>query len=411
MNQPVSYERAKRACFLTCGSTAITANLPPLLFLTFREQFGISFSQIGLLVLVNFGVQLLFDALFSFFSHKFNIPKTLRFMPALMVAGMALYSLLPLCFPEYGYLGLLLGTAVFAVGNGLAEVLVSPTVASIPSPNPDRTMSRLHSCYAWGVPAMVVVSTLFFRLFGTGYWYVLTLLLAVFPLCASLMLFASPIPPVETPKETSEAATVFRNPTVLFYVACIFLGGATECTMSQWCSGYLETAFGIEKSVGDLLGMALFGLMMSIARTLYARIGRNIGKVLFYSALGAVVCYFAAVVSENPVVGLLGCACTGFFSAMLWPGSLIAVAEKVPHGGVALYALMALGGDLGASLCPQGVGLVTDAVIGSGFAPSLSEQFGITVEQLGIKAGMAFAMLFPIALTVLYGIAQKKKVK
>lgn len=409
MNPTVSYERAKRACFLTCGSTAITANLPPLLFLTFREQFGISFSQIGLLVLVNFGVQLLFDALFSFFSHKFNIPKTLRLMPALMVAGMVLYALLPLCFPRFAYPGLLLGTAIFAVGNGLAEVLVSPTVASIPSSNPDRTMSRLHSCYAWGVPAVVAASTLFFRLFGTEYWHVLTLVLAAFPLCASLMLFASPIPPVETPKETSAAAGVFRDPTVLLYVACIFLGGATECTMSQWCSGYLETAFGIEKTVGDLLGVALFGLMMAIARTLYAKIGKNIGKVLLFSALGSAVCYLTAVVSNVSVVGLLACACTGLFSAMLWPGTLIAVAEKVPHGGVALYALMALGGDLGASLCPQGVGLITDAVIGSSFAPSLSEKFGITVEQFGIKAGMAFAMLFPIALTVLYSLAQKKK--
>ena len=405
----VCYDRTKRACFLTCFSTAITANLPPLFFLTFREQFGISFSLIGFLVVLNFGTQLCFDLLFSFFSHRFNIRLSLRIMPIIMTVGLVLFAAFPLLFPSHPYLGLAIGTAVFSAGAGLAEVLVSPTVAAIPSPDPDRTMSRLHSAYAWGVPATVICATVFFRLFGTEYWYFLTLLLAILPFTASLLLLTSPIPPMETPEKASAAAEEFKNPTVLLYVACIFLGGASECTMSQWCSGYLETAFGVSKTIGDLFGVALFGLMMAIARTLYGKIGRNIHSVLFWGALGAAICYLTAVFSGIPVIGLIACACTGFCTAMLWPGSLVAVSEKVPHGGVALFALMAMGGDLGASLCPQGVGMITDGVLAAGWAPELASSLGLTVEQLGMKSGMAFASLFPIAATILFAYAKKRK--
>ena len=405
----MDYAKAKFACFLTCGATAITANLPPLFFLFFREQFGVSFSQLGLLVVLNFGTQLLFDALFSFFSHRFNLPAILRLMPFLMFFGLVLYAVSPTLLPSTPFLGLSLGTVVFAVGSGLAEVLVSPTVAEMPSENPARMMSRLHSCYAWGVPVVILLATLFFRFFGTERWQILVLLMSLPSLLAFLLLLRAPLPPMRTQEKASAAVRVFLSPKVLFCFFCIFLGGASECTMSQWCSGYLETAFGLPKAVGDLLGVALFGLTMAISRSLFGKYGKHLSLVLFGSAAGCFACYLVSVVSLSPVVGLIACACTGFFAAMLWPGSLIVASDRCPDGGVALFALMAMGGDLGASLVPQCVGFITDGVLASPFAASAASALGLPPEQLAMKAAMAFATLFPLALLILYARLIKKK--
>lgn len=405
------YIRTNNACRLTCFSTAVTANLSPLLFVTFRETYGISYSLLGFLVVLNFGTQLLFDLVFSFFSHKFNIPRAVKLTPVIMTAGLLLFAAAPLLFPNHIYFGLALATVVFSAGGGLAEVLISPTVAAIPSDNPDQLMSFLHSCYAWGVVLTVAVSTGFIFVFGAAKWQILALVLTLLPFGAAVMMAFSKIPPMQTPEKASGAVGILKNKTVFLYVVCIFLGGAAECTMSQWCSGFLETAFGIEKWIGDLCGMALFGAMLGLGRSLYGKFGKNIHRVLILGAVGASVCYVTVVVSRNPVIGLLACAFTGFCVSMLWPGNLIAVEKALPNGGVALYALMAMGGDMGASLCPQGVGLITDAVIASKDAVSLAAKFGITVEQLGMKAGMAFAALFPLAAVALFAAAKRNSDK
>lgn len=405
------YIRTNNACRLTCFSTAVTGNLSPLLFVTFRDTYGISYSLLGFLVVLNFGTQLLFDLIFSFFSHKFNITRAVKLTPVVMTAGLLLFAAAPVLFPGHIYLGLSLATVVFSAGGGLAEVLISPTVAAIPSDNPEQLMSFLHSCYAWGVVVTVAVATGFIFLFGAAKWQILTLVLALLPLAAAVLMAFSKIPPMPTPEKTSGAVGIFKNKTVIIYVICIFLGGASECTMSQWCSGYLETALGIEKWIGDLCGMALFGLMLGLGRSLYGKFGKNIHRVLILGAIGASICYITIVISNVPVVGLLACALTGFCVSMLWPGNLIAVERAVPNCGVALYALMAMGGDMGASLCPQGVGLVTDAVIASEKASQLASTLGITPEQLGMKSGMAFAALFPICAVVLFIIAKRISAK
>lgn len=390
------YRRVKLACYATNICMAVVGNMPPLLFLTFRDLYGISYSLLGLLVFLGFGVQLVVDLIFSFFSHKFNIPLTVRLTPALAAVGLLIYALWPLCFPQTAYWGLVVGTVVFASASGLAEVLISPVVAAIPAKDPDREMSKLHSIYAWGAVAVIVVSTVFLLLFGGENWYFLALLFVLVPLTALFLFAGSSIPQMETPERVSGAVKLLKNKHLWLCVAIIFMGGAAECTMAQWCSGYLENALAIPKVWGDIFGAALFSVALGLGRSLYAKIGRNVTRVLLWGSAGAVLCYLIAAVVNVPLVGLFACAFTGFCASMLWPGSLIVASDHFPAGGVFIYAMMAAGGDLGASVGPQLVGIVTDMTAAAPAMTTLAASLGLAPEQLGMKLGMLVGMLFPL---------------
>lgn len=399
------------ACYATNLTMAVIANLSPLLFLTFRDAYGVSFTALGLLVLVNFVTQLAVDLVFSFFSQKFNIALTVKLTPVIAVLGLLLFAAAPLLFPQRVYLGLLLGTVIFSAASGLAEVLISPVIAAIPSDNPARAMSALHAIYAWGSVGVVLISTLFLHLAGRDAWQILTLILTLLPLAAALLYFGAEIPPMETPARVSGAVAFLRRPVLWLMVAAIFLGGAAECTMAQWCSGYIEGALGIPKIWGDILGVACFSLALALGRSLFAGRGESVTRVMVFGAVGASATYLLAALINHPVVGLLACAATGFFVAMFWPGSLIVAAKRVPAGGVFLYAMMAAGGDLGASVGPQLVGVISDAVALSPRAIALAAEWGLAAEQLGMKCGMLLGALFPLLALPLYlylHISQKR---
>ncbi|MEG2088220.1 MAG: MFS transporter, partial [Angelakisella sp.] len=397
-----NYKRLRYACYSANVSMAVIGHLSPLLFLSFRSLYGISYSLLGLLVLLNFCTQLLIDLLFSFYSHRFNLSKTVRLMPMLTVSGLLVYALWPFFFPGHVYGGLVAGTIIFSASSGLAEVLISPLIAEIPSDNPEREMSKLHSIYAWGVVFMVVVSTLFLLLFGKENWQWLALLWVTIPLISFGLFAKAPIPQMKTPEKTSGVWKLLCSKGFLLCILCIFLGGASECIMSQWSSSYLEQALGLPKVWGDVLGVAMFGVTLGIGRTWYAKRGKNISLVLLLGAVGAVVCYLTAALSNLALVGLLACALTGLCTAMLWPGSLIIASKRFPGAGVAAFALMAAGGDLGGSIGPQYVGLVTDFVINSNAMIAFAARAGLTVEQLGMKVGMLSAVIFPLLAVVCY---------
>ena len=386
----------KLACYSANVTMSVVGNLSPVLFLTFRSLYDISYSLLGLLVLINFVTQLIVDLIFSFFSHKFNIPKTVKCIPLIAVVGFLIYATVPLIFPNAAYLGLALGTAVFSAASGLAEVLISPVIASIPSDDPDREMSKLHSIYAWGVVFVIIVSTLFLLFVGNKHWYLLAYIFMLIPIISAVLFFKSEIPQMETPEKVSGVLSLLKTKGVWLCFTAIFLGGAAECTMAQWSSGYLEQALKIPKLWGDLFGVALFSVMLGLGRTLYAKIGKNIGRALTFGAVGATVCYLLASISSIPWIGIVACAFTGICVSMLWPGNLVVASGRYPQGGVFVYAMMAAGGDLGASVGPQLVGVITDAIISSENALSLASSLGITAEQLGMKAGMLCGMLFPL---------------
>lgn len=398
-----NFARVKTACYTTNIAMAVVANLSPLLFLTFRSLYGISYSLLGLLVLVNFFTQLTVDLIFSFFSHKFNIPLTVKLTPVLTVVGLILYACAPFIFAGKSvYIGLLLGTIVFSASGGLAEVLMSPVIAQIPAKDPDREMSKLHSTYAWGVVGIVCFSTCFLLLFKYENWQYLTFLLASIPVLSAVLFFTSEIPNIPTPEKTSGAVAFFKDKTLWLCVMAIFFGGASEVTMSQWSSSYLEQSLSIPKVWGDIFGVALFGVALGLGRSLYAKIGKNIEKTLLACGISATVCYLVAALSPFPIIGLLACALTGFCTSMMWPGSLIVGEKKFPSGGVFIFAMMAAGGDCGASVGPQLVGLITDFSIGNGTIISLAGKLSLTAEQLGMKLGMLVGALFPLISVFIY---------
>lgn len=406
-----NYRRTVAACYAVNVTMSVIGNLPPLLFLTFHEQYGISYSLLGTLVLINFFTQLTVDLIFSFFSHKFNIPLTVKLTPIIAIAGLVLMALAPVLFPNAVYLGLVLGTVVACAASGLCEVLISPVIAAIPAENPEREMSKLHSVYAWGVVGMVVVATAFLLLLGNEYWQWLVLLMTAVPLTAAILFIRTPIPEMQTPEKTSGAVRFMKDKTLWLCVLAIFLGGASECTMAQWASGYLEQALGLPKLLGDIFGVALFAAALGLGRSLFAKIGKYPSRALLLGAIGASACYLIAAISPFAVVGLLGCALTGFCVSMLWPGSLLVASDRFPAGGVLLFALMAAGGDMGASVGPQLLGAITDYAIATPKITELATTLGLAPDQLGMKIGMLIGMLFPLCGIPVYAYFRKQDKK
>ena len=411
---PQNYSKLKFACYTTNLTMSIIGNLPPMLFLTFRSLYDISYSLLGLLVLANFATQLTVDLILSFFSHKFSLPKLIRITPAVYLLGLVIFMLSPVLFPGNVYLGLVIGTVIFSAAGGLNEVLISPMFAAIPAENPEREMSKLHSVYAWGVVGVIIFGTLFLFAFGKESWQWLVAVLLVIPASSVFAFLGADIPKMDTPEKISGVVTMLKKKELWLCVFAIFLGGASECTMAQWSSGYLEQALGISKVWGDIFGVALFGAALGLGRSLYAKFGKNIGKVLFLGAIGATVCYLLCAVCSIPAVGLVACAFTGFCVSMMWPGCLVVGADRIPTGGVFIYAMMAAGGDLGAALGPQLIGVVTDTVITDPAASALAQSWGLMPDQLGLKLGMLVGMLFPLVGVAVYGHilrTQKKTVE
>ena len=396
--------RVRYGCYVSNLTMSAVGALSPLLFLTFRELYGFSYALLGALVAINFATQLVVDLIFSFFSHKFNIPKTIKLMPILAVVGFLMYGLSPFLFTGGGvYVGLAIGTVIFASASGLAEVLLSPIFAALPSKNPDRDMSKLHSVYAWGVVGVVVATTVYLFFFKR-YWYVLSFALAMIPAIAAILFTGAKIPEMQTPQQTKGVLKLFKDKSLWLCVFAIFLGGASECTMAQWASGYLEGALGVDKVWGDIFGVAAFSVTLGLGRTLYAKFGKNIRKVLFFCAIGAACCYLTAALVPVPVVGLIACALTGLCTSMMWPGSLVIASEKFPESGVFIYAMMAAGGDLGAAIGPQLVGAVADGVAANSALTSLAQTLSISIEQLGLRFGVLCGALFPLVAILIFGL-------
>lgn len=393
----MNYKRTKLACYSAYVTMASAFALPPLLFVTFHDMYGVSYTLLGTLVLINFCTQLTVDLILSFFSKYFNEKFLVRVMPIITSCGLAIYAFTPVLFPNSIFVGLMIGTIIFSVSAGLSEVLVSPVVAALPSDNPGRDMSFLHSLYGVGVTAVILVSTIFFKVFGSENWSYLTLLFAALPISTAILFMTSPMPNM-TPAAESKSGEKSKKYIVglALCVACIFFGSCAENTMSNWSSGFVENALGIDKAIGDILGTAMFAILLALTRMVYAKFGKSITPVLFIGMIGAAACYLVAGISTNAVVALISCALTGMFTSMLWPGALIFMEEKLPGAGVAAYALMASGGDLGASIAPQLMGIVVDKVTISSFAADLATQTGLTAEQIGMKSGMLLTTVFPL---------------
>lgn len=395
--------RARLACYTTYFTSAAVFCVPPLLFVTFHERYDISYTLLGTLIVANFFTQLIVDLLCTVLSRKYHVERLLTFIPIITSLGMLIYSLVPLFWPTLAYGGLLLGTVVFSIAAGLSEVLLSPTVAAIPSKDPQKDMSLLHSLYGFGVFAMVLISTSALRLIGTERWYIVMIALALFPVISAILFMTSEIPSIQVGSEAKASAerTKSRSVGLLLCVGCIFLGSCAENTMSNWISGYMENTLGIPKLTGDVFGVAIFALLLALARVAYAKFGKSIRPILFVGMLGSFICYLIAGLVPGAILPFIACILTGLFSSMLWPGTLILMEENLKNPGVAAFALLAAAGDCGASIAPQLTGIVVDTVSAAPFAANLSVTLSLPPEAIGLRAGMLVTSLFPLLGTVL----------
>ena len=372
-----NFKRTKFACYSSYFTMASIFCLPPLLFVTFHRMYNISWTLLGTLVLVNFCTQLCIDLVFSFCSKKFNLNLLIKVMPILTSLGLTVFALGPYLFPNLAYLGMLIGTFIFSLSAGLSEVLLSPTIAAIPSKNPQRDMSLLHSLYGFGVLSVVLIGSLYIKVFGAENWVYLTLFFAALPIISAVLFSISPMPDISGEEATKPAIkTKKRSIGLALCFGSIFFGSCAEVAMSSWISSYMEAALNLDKTLGDILGMALFAVLLAVTRFLYAKWGKNIIKTLLFGMLGSAICYLIVGLSGNLLVSAVACILCGVFTSMLWPGTLIMMEENISGVGVASFALMAAGGDLGASVSPQLLGIVAD--------------------NFGLKSGMLVCSVFPI---------------
>lgn len=405
------YNVLKWAAYTTNLSMSVVACLSPLLFVSFNTLYGISYTKLGLLVLINFVTQLGVDLLLSFFPHKFNIEKTVRLIPVLVTLGLLVYAVFPFLVPsKYVYIGLVIGTVIFSASSGFNEVLANPLILSIPSDNPDKELSKLHSVYPWGIVGVIIVGTAFLFGVGSEKWQWLALLFLLVPITSIILFSLTGMPKIATPEKVSGVVKFLKNKALWLCVVAIFFGGASEMIMTQWCSAYLEKSLGIPKILGDLLGMALFAVCLGLGRTLYSARGKNIGRVLVLGSVGAFLCYITAAITTSAAIGIVACIFTGFCTSMLWPGSILVSSDRFPTGGVFIFAIMACGGDLGAAIGPQLLGIITDKAMTVPAVMEYATQLSMTAEQLSMKIGILVCALFPLmAIPFMIAITKKKK--
>lgn len=358
------YRKTIYACFAANIVQAIVNNFVPLLFLTFQSSYGIPLSRITMLVTINFGLQLLVDLASVGFVDRIGYRASMVLAHVLAAAGLVLLAILPELLPS-PFLGVLLSVCVYAVGGGLLEVLVSPVMEACPSDHKEQAMSLLHSFYCWGHVGVVLASTVFFALVGVGHWRALALIWALIPLGNMAMLTRVPIPPLM--RDGQRGMTIGElSRQRMFWVSLLMMlcAGASEQGVSQWASTLAEKGLGVSKTVGDLAGPMTFAVLMGTSRAIYGTHGQklNLDRFMAASALLCVASYLCIALTPSPVVGLLGCAVCGLSVGILWPGTFSKAAAGLPRGGTAMFALMALAGDLGCSSGPTLVGMVSSAL-------------------------------------------------
>ena len=371
-----------RACFTGYIVQAIVNNFAPLLFLTFQRTYHIPLQQITLLVTFNFGIQLLTDLLSVAFVDRMGYRASMLLAHILSALGLICLTVLPERM-GHPFAGILISVIVYAVGGGLLEVLVSPVVEACPSTHKEKAMSMLHSFYCWGHVGVVLFSSIFFKLAGIENWKLLAVLWAVIPILNALIFTRVPIAPVlPEGEEGMTIVTLFQNRTFWLLFVMMICAGASEQSVSQWASLFAEKGLGISKTAGDLAGPMAFAFLMGASRAFYGNYGEkiNLDRFMAVSSVLCILSYLCLVFMPVPVLSLAGCALCGLSVGILWPGTFSRASKALPAGGTALFALLALGGDIGCSGGPTLVGMVSGMCKGN------------------LKIGILAALIFPVLL-------------
>lgn len=359
-----NYNKTITACFVGYIVQAIVNNFVPLLFLTFERTYEIPLSQITLLVTINFGVQLIVDLLSVGFIDKLGYRVSMIIAHISSALGLILLTILPEVMPV-PFAGVLLAVLIYAIGGGLLEVLVSPVVEACPSDNKEKTMSLLHSFYCWGHVGVVAISTIFFYVFGINNWKVLAVVWALVPLCNAFVFTKVPINTLLQEGETGlRIKDLFTLKVFWILFIMMICAGASEQAVSQWASTFAESGLGIPKTVGDLAGPMAFAVMMGISRLFYGKYGDRIDldRFMIFSSLLCIASYLGISLIPIPQISLIACAVCGLSVGIMWPGTFSKASAALSKGGTAMFALLALGGDLGCSGGPTLVGFVSSSI-------------------------------------------------
>ena len=387
------YNKTITACFVGYIVQAVVNNFTPLLFLFFQKSYHIPLSQITLLVTFNFGIQLLVDLLSVGFIDKIGYRASMIIAHVLSAAGLILLTVLPEILPV-PFIGILIAVMIYAIGGGLLEVLVSPVVEACPSDNKEKAMSMLHSFYCWGYAGVVLISTLFFYVAGIENWKILAAIWAVIPIGNAFAFAKIPIAPlIEDGESGLELKDLFRIKVFWILLIMMVCAGASEQAVSQWASAFAEKGLGISKAAGDLAGPMAFAVLMGMSRLFYGKYGDRIHleRFMVYSSFLCILSYLGISLFPIPLFNLIACAVCGLSVGIMWPGTFSKASSALPKGGTAMFALLALGGDIGCSGGPTLVGMVSGA---------LGDNL-----KMGILAGIIFPVL------LLMGIILCKKTK
>lgn len=385
-----NYNHTMYACFIGYIVQAIVNNFVPLLFLTFQATYNIPLSKITMLVTINFGLQLLIDLLSVSFVDRIGYRASMLLAHICAAVGFLLLTILPEIFSD-PFIGLLIAVTIYAIGGGLLEVLVSPVMEACPTDNKEKAMSLLHSFYCWGHVGVVLLSTLFFKLFGIENWKILAVLWAIVPIINTILFTKVPMASLIEEGETGlTIPQLFSKKIFWLFLLIMVCAGASEQSVSQWASTFAEKGLGVSKTIGDLAGPMAFAILMGTSRAFYGKYGERINLDLFmiYSGILCVISYLCIALVPSPIFGLIGCALCGLSVGILWPGSFSKASASIRGGGTAMFALMALAGDLGCSSGPTLVGMV-------------SSHFGDS-----LNVGILSAIIFPILFLISIGISK-----
>lgn len=393
---PKDYQKTMHACFIGYIVQAIVNNFVPLLFLTFEKTYRIPLSQITMLITFNFGIQLLVDLLSAGFVDRIGYRTAIFLAHLFSAAGLFGLVILPELLPD-AFAGLLTAVVIYALGGGLIEVLISPIMESCPTDNKEKAMSLLHSFYCWGHVGVVLLSTLFFTVFGIENWKILTLLWVIIPLCNGFFFLKVPMAPLVEEGETGLTMKELFGQKIFWILMLMMLcAGASEQSVSQWASTFAEQGLGVSKTIGDLAGPMAFAVLMGSARAFYGKWGDKLNLDRFMKASGVLcmISYLCISLAPSPVISLLGCAICGLSVGIMWPGTFSKASASIRNGGTVMFALLALAGDLGCSSGPTVVGYVS----------------GIASDNLkmGILAAIIFPFLLLLSLLLLKKNAREK---
>lgn len=380
----LTYNHTMKCCFLAYITSAIINNILPLLFLTLQKDFGISISQLGFVVSCNFGVQMVVDFLGAKYADKFGYRSTI--IAGLSISAIGLCALATLPFVMEPYIGLLCSVCIYAIGSGIIEVIVSPLAEALPSDNKEAAMSLLHSFYCWGHLFCILFSTGYFVIFGVKNWRYLIYMWAIIPFITALLFTKMPICTLQSHNGKNESVlSLFKQKSFILFFLIMICSGAAEQAMAQWVSYFAEEGLGVSKTLGDLLGTSLFALCMGIARVFYSKKAErlDLGKYLIFCSALCVISFVGAAMLKNPLLALMCCGVCGISTGIMWPGTLSLASQKSPKKSTAMFAMLAVGGDIGCTIGPEAV------ATGSSF---------LNIHGSAIKGGLFCAIIFPILL-------------